>query len=135
MVLLLFLLVVISGLIALGFGIVGVIHLIAALIGGRTTRACIRPLVAAAAIFLVPYCSFKLATWHPELGEWRLKGLTDSEVIKQLGTPHHVARWRPGGVGPVVVHLIYYRSLWMYSIELDRDDCVVRVDRGLIPDL
>jgi hypothetical protein len=134
-VLLLFLLVLVSGFIAFLLGIVGVIELIVALVADRPTRACIRQLVTAAAIFLVPYCSFTLATSYPELSERRLKGLTASEAIDRLGPPHHVARWYPNGSPPEEVHLIYFRSLWMYSIQLDEDDRVVRVDCGLIPDL
>ena len=134
-VLLLLLLVLVSGILSLCWGIFGVIQLIAGLVAGRSFRACIRHLVIAAAIFLVPYCSLRLATWHPELSERQLKGLPASEVIERLGPPHHVSHWCPNSAPPEEAHLIYYRSLWVYAIQLDEDDRVVRVDCDLIPDL
>ncbi len=134
-VLLLLLLVLLSGIIALGWGIFGVMRLIAGLVAGHPIRACIRPLVIAAAIFLVPYCSFKLATWYPELSEWRLKGLTASEVENRLGPPYSDSRYNTVGVPPEgEVHLNYHRTFWLYSVQLE-DDRVVRVVEGPKGDL
>lgn len=125
-VLFLFLFVLLSGVIALGWGIFGVMRLIEGLIAGRPFRVCFRHLVIAAVIFLVAYCPYKLATWYPELSEWRLKGLTASEVIERVGPPRSDSREHPNAAPPGEVYLGYSRSFWWYSVRL-KDDRVVGV--------
>ena len=123
-VLFLFLFVLLSGVIALGWGIFGLMRLIEGLIAGRPFRVCIRHLVIAAAIFLVAYCPYKLATWYPELSEWSLKGLTASEVISRVGHPRFDSRDAPSSTPPGEVRLGYNRSFWWYSVRLENDRVV-----------
>ena len=123
-VLFLFFFVLLSGVIAFGWGIFGVMRLIEGLIAGRPFRVCIRHLVIAAAIFLMAYCPYKLATWYPELSEWSLKGLTASEVISRVGHPRFDSRDYPDSTPPGEVRLGYTRSFWCYSVRLQNDHVV-----------
>lgn len=125
-VLFLFLLALLSGVIAFGWGIFGIMRLIEGLIAGRPFRAYIRHLVIAATIFLVAYCPYRLATWYPELSEWSLKGLTATEVIGRVGHPNFDSRDYPNSAPPGEVRLGYNRAFSSYSVRL-HNDCVVEV--------
>ena len=81
------------------WGLVATVRLLAALVLGRPIRIRLRRLLIAAAIVLVPLALFGLVTWHPEMSEWCLCGLTVPQVTERVGMPDSDSR-RNGGYAP-----------------------------------
>ena len=106
------------------WGIVGTVRLIAAWAAGRRCRIRPRRLLTAAAVVVVPLCLFELATWHPELSERALQGLTASEVIERAGDPHYDSRKEPDSLSTDDFRLSYHRGVKCYNAEFHNDRVV-----------
>lgn len=107
------------------WGIVGAIRLLVAWARGGPAQIRPRRVLIAAAVVLMPWCLFKLATWHPELSESSLRGLTSAEVIDRVGLPD--GSKQSGAVPPGDFRFSYrHRGLKCYFVVF-RNDRVVQV--------